>query len=144
MTTTLPTLSTLKDQAKRLRAALGDSGREIGHSTALEMLAKQHGFKDWNTLSARASDLVMATPPAIGATVSGEYMGQPFRGRIRSVESLSKSNLLRIAVEFDEAVDVVTFDSFSSMRKRVSCVIDKSGVSPTKRSDGVPHMRLSL
>lgn len=143
MTTALPPLSALKDQARRLRTALGDSDQSISHCRALEMIAKQHGFRDWNTLAARASAAPETTPPAVGDTVKGEYLGQPFRGQIKGVESLAQSNLFRIAVEFDDAVDVVTFDSFSAMRKRVSCVIDKSGVSPSKRSDGVPHMRIS-
>ena len=35
----LPSLDTLKDQAKRLRASLADEGTTIGHSRALELIA---------------------------------------------------------------------------------------------------------
>ncbi len=55
LTTTLPSLDTLKTQARRLRAELTKSGTAIGHSAALELLAKQQGFKDWNTLHAAAA-----------------------------------------------------------------------------------------
>ncbi len=41
-----------KDQAKRLRTALAEQGVELSHSAALELVARQHGARDWNTLAA--------------------------------------------------------------------------------------------
>jgi catechol 2,3-dioxygenase-like lactoylglutathione lyase family enzyme len=42
-----------KDQARRLRADLVDRGVDLTHSEALELVAHQHGARDWNTLAAR-------------------------------------------------------------------------------------------
>src|SRR3990170_3891468 len=41
-----------KDQAKRLRTSLADRGIAVTHSDALELVAHQHGARDWNTLAA--------------------------------------------------------------------------------------------
>lgn len=135
----------LKQQARRLRSTLAGSGQAISHAQALEAVARQHGFRDWNTAAAH----VPATPSKPNALrlmpgdrVEGEYLGQPFRGEVRSVNVISKDRLTRISVAFDEAVDVVSFESFSSWRKRVTSQIGPDGVSPQKRSDGTPHMRI--
>ncbi|WP_281017401.1 MULTISPECIES: glyoxalase superfamily protein [unclassified Minwuia] len=137
----------LKQQARRLRTTLAGSGQAISHAQALEAVAKQHGFRDWNTAAAHVP--TRAPRPNIlrlmpGDRVTGEYLGQPFRGEVRSVNVISKDRLTRISVEFDEAVDVVSFESFSSWRKRVTSQIGPDGVSPQKRSDGTPHMRIGL
>jgi hypothetical protein len=42
-----------KHMAKALRQALAERGQEISHSDALELVARQFGFADWNMLSAR-------------------------------------------------------------------------------------------
>jgi catechol 2,3-dioxygenase-like lactoylglutathione lyase family enzyme len=39
-----------KDMARRLRKDLTDSGVVVSHSQALEIVAHQHGARDWNTL----------------------------------------------------------------------------------------------
>jgi len=41
-----------KQMAKTLRATLQGREHEVSHSTALEMVAQQLGYKDWNTASA--------------------------------------------------------------------------------------------
>jgi hypothetical protein len=48
-----------------------------------------------------------------------------------------------VSLDLDEAVDVVTFDSFSSFRKRVNGVIGKDGVSQARTSNGRPQLELS-
>lgn len=144
----LPSTDGLKSQARRLRAALYDGGRMISHSTALEMVARQHGFRDWNAISAHGR--LHNAPPrsglgvGIGCMVGGEYLGHPFRGQLIAVQRLSGGNRYRVTIVFDEPIDVVTFDSFSAFRRRVSCTIDSEGVSPRQRSGGVPHLRLFL
>lgn len=129
-----------KAQAKRLRAKLRESGTEISHGEALEMIASQHGARDWNTLSARS---LSNEPPvlAMGDRVSGRYLSQPFVGRIIGLSQINGGQT-RITLHFDEAVDVVTFDSFSSFRQRVTAVIGKDGQTTRKTSDGVPHLVL--
>jgi catechol 2,3-dioxygenase-like lactoylglutathione lyase family enzyme len=44
-----------KQMARRLRADLADRGVTISHSEALELVAHQHGARDWNTLAARSA-----------------------------------------------------------------------------------------
>ncbi len=39
---------------------------------------------------------------------------------------------------------MVTFDSFSFFRKRVTATLDSSGVTAARTSNGEPHMRLLL
>ena len=46
--------------------------------------------------------------------------------------------------QFDEPVDVVTWDSFSAFRRRVSCTIDRRGRTAERTSDGRPHMELAF
>jgi hypothetical protein len=48
-----------KLMAKRLRASLADRGVQVTHSEALEIVAHEHGVRDWNTLAAHPDD-----PPA--------------------------------------------------------------------------------
>ncbi|ARM11632.1 MULTISPECIES: glyoxalase superfamily protein [Rhizobium] len=144
--TTYPGIDELKAQAKRLRQAMNDRGTALTHSAALEMIARQHGARDWNTLAALAAkpNVAAKTPPFVGAHVRGRYLNQPFTGEILSLSALPGGELYRITIHFDEAVDVVTFESFSAFRRRVSAQIDADGVSPRKTSNGVPHLVLDL
>jgi catechol 2,3-dioxygenase-like lactoylglutathione lyase family enzyme len=52
-----------KQMARRLRADLTERGVALTHSEALEIVAHQHGARDWNTLAAR--------PAVAAATSSG-------------------------------------------------------------------------
>ena len=132
-------LEALKAQAKRLRQALAEDGDFISHGETLELLAKQMGFRDWNTLRASAD----RRPPPLqsGMRVSGAYLGQKFTGALMGVETLSGGRT-RVTIDFDEAVDVVTFDSFSAFRKRVTAVVGEDGRSAQKTSNGRPQMEI--
>ncbi len=46
------TLEYAKQMAKRLRTALAAHDQSISHATALESVARQLGYKDWNTAAA--------------------------------------------------------------------------------------------
>jgi len=129
----------LKAQAKRLRQALAEDGDFISHSEALELLAKQLGYRDWNTLHAAAGN--RPAELQLGDRVSGAYLGQPFFGAIIGVETLSGGRR-RITIDFDEPVDVVTFESFSAYRKRVTAIVGEDGCSAEKTSNGRPQMEL--
>lgn len=48
----MPTIENAKRMAKSLRTSLGARNHEISHSVALEIVAQQLGYKDWNTASA--------------------------------------------------------------------------------------------
>ncbi|NRB21025.1 MAG: hypothetical protein HRU33_26720 [Rhodobacteraceae bacterium] len=137
----LAPVSELKVQAKRLRDRLRSSGHEISHSKSLELLAQQHGLRDWNTLSAQAGNKLHLR---IGERVHGCYLGQRFAATIRSLTVLGDGEQRRIALHFDVPVDVVKFDSFSNFRQRVSGTIGWDGCSVSKTSDGVPQLSVEL
>ena len=138
---TLPSVDQLKAQAKRLKTALAAKGQKLSHSQALELLSAQYGFKDWNTAHAVASR-PNQIGFAVGDRVAGTYMKQPFQGLILALARIGPAGQFRVTLQFDEAVDVVTFDSFSAYRSRVTCLIDAGGTAVKKTSDGDPYLRL--
>ncbi|MBP1850855.1 glyoxalase superfamily protein [Rhizobium halophytocola] len=136
----------LKAQARRLRDAMTAAGTPVSHGRALELVAKSHGARDWNTIAALGSraDNRPAAPTTVGAVVTGSYLGQRFRATVLSLKKLSDSDFYAITLHFDEPVDVVTFDSFSAFRQRVNGTVDSRGVSPRHTSNGEPHIVLDL
>lgn len=140
----LPTLSSLKEEAKSLRADLAASGKVLSHSDALEQIAQRYGYKNWNILRARASRNEGGPPCTEQARVSGTYLSQSFEGTVLEVKPASLQGRYHVTIHFDEPVDVVTFDSFSSYRQRVTCILDQEGISPNKTTEGQPHMMLDL
>lgn len=153
-------VSELKQQAKRLREGLATMQVAIGHGQALELVARQHGCRDWNTLQALAqrsagdagagahsthapdrSNAVMRPPAQVGQRVTGTYLGQAFSGTVTGLQELA-ADRYRVALAFDDPVDVVTFESFSNFRHRVSCVITSEGVTVERTSNGQPQLAL--
>lgn len=109
----LPALEGLKEQAKRLRAALEGQGQAITHSKALELIAAQYGFRDWNTLHATAGNRPAFNPYLLGSRVEGLYLGQPFVASVLGVQTLGGDpERYRLTLHLDDPVDVVTFESF--------------------------------
>jgi len=49
----MPTHTDAKAMARSLRGALADRNVSLSHSECLEIVARQFGFADWNTLSAK-------------------------------------------------------------------------------------------
>ena len=49
---------------------------------------------------------------------------------------------LRTTLHFDEPVDVVSVESFSSFRQRVTCTLTPDGRTPQKTSNGEPQLVL--
>lgn len=138
---TLPTVSDLKAQARRLRTVLTTNGQSLSHSQALELLSAQYGYRDWNTVCA-AARADTALPFAVGDRVTGTYMQQAFTGEIRGLAKVGQRGHFQVTLQFDQAVDVVTFDSFSAHRSRVSCVVRADGVALKKTSNGEPYLRM--
>lgn len=132
-------VQTAKNQAKRLRVDLEQSGTQITHSRALELLAHQHGYKDWNTFQAALGN--GSNPLQIGQMVRGQYLGQSFEGTLIGLQILAGSRF-RVTLDLTEPVDVVRFDSFSSFRKRINATVDTDGKSFEKTSDGQPQLVL--
>ncbi|MEP0942985.1 MAG: glyoxalase superfamily protein [Rhizobiaceae bacterium] len=140
----LPSLENLKQQAKRLRAQMGVDSQAIAHSQALELLAHQYGYRDWNTLHAASGNQPPGPPVTIGSRVSGRYLGQSFVGNIVSVSELGHGERYRVTINFDEPVDVVRFEGWSSFRRRVTSQISRIGRSPQRTSNGLPVMEIDL
>ena len=139
----LPALEGLKEQAKRLRAALEEQGQTITHSKALELIAAQYGFRDWNTLHAAAGNRPAFNPYLLGSRVEGLYLGQPFVASVLGVQALGgEPERYRLTLHLDDPVDVVTFESFSAFRQRVHCNIDTSGRTVERTSNGRPQVEL--
>ena len=139
----LPGIDALKAQAKRLRKSLEAEGNFISHSEALELVAQQYGYRDWNTIHAACGNRP-ASPLSLGAQVSGEYLGQSFRGTIIGLSQLGDGARYRVTLDLDEAVDVVTFESFSAWRKRINGTVGRDGVSAARTSNGRPHLEIRL
>lgn len=137
-------IETLKQQAKRLRASLTDAGSPVSHSRSLELIARQHGFRDWNTAHAAAGNRTPGPPVELGQAVSGHYLGQAFTGTVIGVRSRLRPDRWRVTLQLDAPVDVVTFDSFSAYRSRITVNIGSDGLTDEKTSAGVPHMQLAL
>ena len=78
--------------------------------------------------------------PQPGDLVSGRYLKQTFSGRVLGVRELYDGAAFEVTIQFDEAVDVVEFDSFSNLRTRVTITVSPAGVSQARTSDGAPHM----
>jgi mRNA-degrading endonuclease RelE of RelBE toxin-antitoxin system len=139
----LPTVEILKSQARRLRDRLSGEGHVIGHSQALEILAHQMAYKDWNTLHAAAGNRYKKRFLDVGERVSGMYLGQPFQGEILGVTRQHSEDRYRVVIHFDEPVDVVAFDSFSAFRQRVSCTLNADYKTAEKTGNGSPQLILN-
>ncbi|MDK3071501.1 glyoxalase superfamily protein [Sedimentitalea sp. JM2-8] len=138
-----PTLSLadLKIQAKALRTALAGSGHAVSHSQSLELLARQLGHRDWNTLHASIGN-APPVPFHLDQRVSGTYLGQRFQGDIIGLREMAGGTHYRITLRFETPVDVIRFEGMSNFRTQVSAVIDRRGRTVEKTSDGQPHLVL--
>ena len=138
----MPDRDAVKTQAKRLRTALVAEGNFVSHSESLELVAKQYGYRDWNTLSAALGE-IPEREVKVGGVVTGRYLGHRFRGRVLGLQ-VFKGHRRRIVVEFDEPIDVVTSEHFSGYRRRAEGVIEKNGATWQKLSDGTPLLAVDL
>ena len=134
-------VETVKSQAKTLRATLADAGHAISHSQSLELLAKQHGHRDWNTFVADIGNRP-AVPWSVGDRVTGQYLGRDFSGELIGLREFGDARRFRVTIRFDTPVDVVAFESFSNLRRQISAIVDHAGRTAEKTSDGVPHLVL--
>lgn len=137
----LPTLNRAKSEAKALRAAKADAGVTLSHSASLELIAKSYGFRDWNTCKSKLPDLAQGL--AVGTRVSGRYLSQPFDATVVRSQARGQG-WTYVALDLDVPVDVVRFDSFSNLRKRVTAVIGPNGHTREHTSDGQPQMVLDV
>ncbi|MDS9469985.1 glyoxalase superfamily protein [Paracoccus sp. MBLB3053] len=127
-----------KAQARALRAALQAQGRPISHAQALELVARQHGARDWNTLHARLGQRNAPPELSLGDRVRGCYLGQDYSGRIIALSGPTGHR--QVEIRLDRPVDTVRFESFSNLRHQIRGTIDETGRSQRKTSDGKPHL----
>ena len=128
------TSSDYKTHAKRLRDALAAEGVSLSHGKALDIVARQNGARDWNTLSASANgkttpEAPSASPFAVGDHVEGAFNGSPASGRVIGVAETIKPDLWRVTVKFSPAVDASTSENFRAERTRVEMVVGADGRS---------------
>ncbi|UWS03827.1 hypothetical protein K4K94_16295 [Phaeobacter inhibens] len=143
----LPTIGSLKQQARNLRQQLQARNLTLTHSAALEMVARQYGYKDWNTISAKADRPRPNIPQQtlrVGQMLRGSYLGQAFTAELRGLQVFGEGARRRVTLHLEEPVDVVKFDSFSALRQRISGTIGWDGRSAERTSDGVPQLVLEL
>ena len=140
---TMPLRPATRDQAKQrahaLRRQSAENGVTISLAAALEKVAAELGYRDWNTASARLSN-EPDRPLQVSDRVGGRYLKQPFAGRVLAVREMSGGTGFQVTIQFDEPVDVVEFESFSNFRQRIDATISPDGVSWSKTSDGQPHL----
>lgn len=129
-----PTLARLKARAQDLRQS---SNPSLSQAAALEQIARADGARDWNTRRALALRPVRL---ALGDRVRGRYLNHPFQARVLGLSRMGPAT--RITLRFDEAIDVVTFASFSAYRRQVQAVLGQDGRSLRGTSDGIPHLVL--
>jgi len=135
MTTTSSdyTIPDYKTKARRLRDALADEGVALSHGKALDIVARQHGARDWNTLSARAPAPaprdVPAPPFAVGDRVEGTFNDRPAQGRVIGLAETIKPELWRVTVKFSPPVDASTSAAFRAERTRVEMIVGADGRS---------------
>ena len=139
MTTQIPSRDVLKTQAKTLRRDMAARGNPMTHAEALETVAHQWGARDWNTLSAQSARAIPGYTP--GMRVSGRYLGHSFDGVVKAAR-LSANGFWSLTLRFDQAIDVVTSELFSSFRRQVNVTVNARGETAQKTSDGVPHLVL--
>lgn len=139
MSTSLMSLDALKQRAKSLRKALAETGHAVSHSQSLELLAKQLGHRDWNTLHASLGNR-LPLPFQVGQRVSGRYLGQPFQGELTAVAKRSADGRFIVNVRFDTPIDVIVFDSMTNFRSYAKAVVNQDGYTVEKTSNGEPHL----
>ncbi|MBB4304810.1 hypothetical protein GGD81_003874 [Rhodobium orientis] len=135
---TQPSLDAVKAQAKALRQALQADGTPVSHAHALELVARQLGARDWNTLHARLTQRNMPSELALGDRVAGNYLGQAYRGEIVALSGPADHR--HVEIKLDRPIDTVQFESFSNWRHRIRGTLDVNGRSHRKTSDGTPHL----
>ena len=126
------TSSDYKTHAKRLRDALAADGIAVSHGKALELVARQNGARDWNTLAAKengSETIVQTTPFNVGDRVEGTFNDSSAQGRIIGLAETIKPSLWRVTVQFDPPVNASTSRLFAAERRRVEMVVGADGRS---------------
>ena len=136
-----PSAHSLKSEAKALGAEREKAGESLSHGAALEVVARLHGYRDWNTARAALPDRVIS-PWQVGQRVKGLYLDQPFTGLLIGVQLLCNMQSYTVTIQFDEPVNVTPTFMFAALRHRVVSTIDLHGTSRAMRGNGNPQLVL--
>lgn len=74
----------------------------------------------------------------IGDRVPGHHLVQAFTHRIVGLSGQASHR--HIEIRFDQPVDVIKFESFSSLRTQIRSVVDENGCSHRHTSDGASQL----
>ena len=130
-----PSIQTLKSEARALR----ETGSAQSHAAALEQVARNHGYRDWNTARAMLPEKTVV-PFQVGGRVKGTYLDQPFTGTLIGVQMLGDMQHFTVTVQFDAPVNVTPDFMFANNRHRVVSTLGSDGVSTALRGNGNPQM----
>ncbi|MEO0357355.1 MAG: glyoxalase superfamily protein [Pseudomonadota bacterium] len=119
---------------KSRAAALRVDDETLTQTRAYELLAKQLGYRNWNTLHAAAADW------SICQRVHGHYLGHPFSASILGVQQ--HAAYIALILRFDDPIDVVASEHFSNVREKVTVRMQSKTRSVGETSNGVPHLIL--
>ncbi|WP_417466092.1 glyoxalase superfamily protein [Kordiimonas sp.] len=148
-----------KGRAKRLRSYLAELDLPLTHAQSLEAIAKEDGFRDWNTYAANPpAGMAENDVPAraaqrdhqsasrlqfhVGDRVAGIYRGTPYRGTILGLEKTDGGPVWRIKIQFDAPVEIGTSEALSLTRLRIRSMINADGASVNLK--GTPDGWLSV
>ncbi len=134
------TEANLKQQAKRLRDHFAGKDIDFSHSAALEAVAKQYGYRDWNILSAMLKrQQTEVNWPTVGHRVSGTYLGHKFTGTVLKIQAKTNADYRAYTFQFDKPIDVVKSEHFNAFRQRINCFLspDMKSVDHKNRPDNI-------
>lgn len=131
----------LKAQARRYRAVHEGQGKPTSHSRALELVARQNGFRDWNTAAAQGRTVPVPSRFRAGTSINGRYLGVSFSATVLASSQLDDATI-RVTLDLWEPIDPVTSMKFSSLRKRISGTIGVDGKSVDRISTGAPVLEI--
>lgn len=138
----LPSLEVVKRHAKRLRAALEETTVTLSHAESLEMIARQWGFSDWNTLCAMIKKQNSPSRLKIGDDISGEYLGQVFHAMIVDLVPLADEEIYIITLAFDKPLTVSNAHTNENLQNRITCTIGPGGKTVEKQACGAPVLQI--
>ncbi|SDY43288.1 hypothetical protein SAMN05444004_101432 [Jannaschia faecimaris] len=127
-----------KARARAMRDIAAKMGERLSQGAALDRVARDAGHRDWNAMSATLTD-----GWTVPDRVTGRYLGQPFTAKVLEARTV-RPGWTRLCLVLDKPVDAVQFESFSSLRHRVTGTVGPKGTSAEKTSDGTPHLLIDL
>ena len=135
-----PDLVELAATAQRLRRAIPETDRSVISDEAIQNLFERLNALQGTTCHGLPDE--SRFPPPAGKRISGTYLDHPITGEVISLVKLADTDVFRIAIKFDEAIDAVTFPGQPVHRDRISCLIDGAGVSMARTSRDQPYLVL--